>query len=62
MVKKAICGGFALDDTLDVKDGVLGVVGLTDKSIIIGSSTAGSTKKFAITVTDDGTIAATEVE
>lgn len=62
MSKKIDCGGFALDDTLDVKDGVLGVVGLTDKSIILASSTASSTKKFAITVTDDGTITATEVE
>lgn len=62
MAKKIDCGGFALDDTLDIKDGVLGVVGLTDKSIILASSTASSTKKFAITVTDDGTITATEVE
>lgn len=62
MAKKIDCGGFALDNTLDIKDGVLGVVGLTDKSIILASSTASSTKKFAITVLDDGTVKATEVE
>ena len=33
----------------------------TDKEMILSSSTAGSTKKFKITVTDDGTLTATEV-
>ena len=32
------------------------------KELIIGSSTASSTKKFKITVIDDGTIAAAEIE
>lgn len=31
-----------------------------DKQLVLASSTPGSTKKFAITVTDDGTITATE--
>lgn len=33
----------------------------TEKRLILASSTPGSTKKFAISVTDDGTITATEV-
>ena len=32
-----------------------------DKAIILTSSTAGSTKKFKITVDDGGTLSATEV-
>ena len=32
------------------------------KSIILSSSTASSTKKFKITVIDDGTVTATEVQ
>ena len=32
-----------------------------DKAIILKSSTAGSTKKFKITVDDSGTLTATEV-
>ena len=32
-----------------------------DKAIILTSSTAGSTKKFKITVDDTGTLSATEV-
>ena len=32
-----------------------------DKEIILASSTAGSTKKFKITVDDAGTLTATEV-
>ncbi len=32
------------------------------KEIILASSTTDSTKKFAITVTDDGVIKATEIE
>lgn len=39
----------------------IGTVEGTDKEMILGSSTAGSTKKFKITVTDDGTLTATEV-
>lgn len=39
----------------------IGTVAGTDKEMILGSSTAGSTKKFKITVTDDGTLTATEV-
>mgnify|MGYP004435952819 FL=1 len=34
---------------------------VTPKKIILASSTAESTKKFEITVTDDGTVTATEV-
>lgn len=39
----------------------IGTVEGTDKEMILSSSTAGSTKKFKITVTDDGTLHATEV-
>ena len=39
----------------------IGTVEGTDKEMILSSSTAGSTKKFKITVTDDGTLTATEV-
>ena len=39
----------------------IGTVAGTDKEMILRSSTAGSTKKFKITVTDDGTLHATEV-
>lgn len=34
---------------------------VTPKKIILASSTAESTKKFEITVTDEGTVTATEV-
>lgn len=39
----------------------IGTVEGTDTEMILNSSTAGSTKKFKITVTDDGTLTATEV-
>lgn len=39
----------------------IGTVAGTDKEMILRSSTAGSTKKFKITVTDDGTLHATEI-
>lgn len=39
----------------------IGTVEGTDKEMILSSSTTGSTKKFKITVTDDGTLTATEV-
>ena len=39
----------------------IGTVEGTNKEMILSSSTAGSTKKFKITVTDDGTLTATEV-
>ena len=39
----------------------IGTVEGTDKEMILSSSTAGSAKKFKITVTDDGTLHATEV-
>lgn len=39
----------------------IGTVAGTDKGMILRSSTIGSTKKFKITVTDDGTLTATEV-
>lgn len=39
----------------------IGTVAGTDKEMILVSSTAGSTRKFKITVTDDGTLTATEV-
>lgn len=58
---KIPCGGFEVDSTLAFKDNTLGVVGLTDKELILASSTKDSTKKFKITVTDDGTITATEI-
>ena len=58
---KIPCGGFEVDSTLTFKNDVLGVVGLTDKELILASSTANSTKKFKITVTDDGEITATEI-
>ena len=58
---KIPCGGFEVDSTLAFKDNALGVVGLTDKEIILASSTPSSTKKFKITVTDDGKITATEI-
>ena len=56
------CGASAVDSTLTFKDNTLGVVGLTDKAIILASSTPSSTKKFKITVTDDGKITATEIQ
>lgn len=59
---KIPCGGFEVDSTLAFKDNTLGVVGLTDKAIILTSSTPSSTKKFKITVTDDGKITATEIQ
>ena len=58
---KIPCGGFEVDSTLAFKDNTLSVVGLTDKAIILESSTPSSTKKFKITVTDDGKITATEI-
>ena len=58
---KIPCGGFEVDSTLAFKDNTLGVVGLTDKELILASSTKDSTKKFKSTVTDDGTITATEI-
>ena len=58
---KIPCGGFEVDSTLVFKDNTLGVVGLTDKELILASSTKDSTKKFKITVTDDGTVTATEI-
>lgn len=39
----------------------IGTVEGTDKEMILSSSTDGSTKRFKITVTDDGTLQATEV-
>ena len=39
----------------------IGTVEGTDKEMILSSSTVGSAKKFKITVTDDGTLTATEV-
>lgn len=39
----------------------IGTVAGTDKEMILGSSTAGSAKKFKITVTDDGALTATEI-
>lgn len=59
---KIPCGGFEVDSTLAFKNDTLGVVGLTNKALILASSTADSTKKFEITVTDDGTITATEIQ
>lgn len=59
---KIPCGGFEVDSTLAFKDNTLGVVGLTDKELILASSTKDSIKKFKITVTDDGTITATEIQ
>ena len=56
------CGGLEVDSALTFKDNTLGVVGLTDKEIILASSTPSSTKKFKITVTDDGKITATEIQ
>ena len=48
------------DQTLQARTNI-GTVEGTDKEMILSSSTAGSTKKFKITVTDDGTLTATEV-
>lgn len=59
---KIPCGGFEVDSTLAFKDNTLGVVGLTDKELILASSTPSSAKKFKITVTDDGKITATEIQ
>lgn len=44
-----------------MNDGAQTVVGNGDKEIILTSSTAGSTKKFKITVDDTGILSATEV-
>ena len=43
-----------------VLDGVTAQI--SEKELILASSTASSTKKFKITVIDDGTIAAAEIE
>lgn len=51
---KAAIGG-ASSDIADLKAKV------TDKALILSSSTEGSTKKFSITVDDDGELTATEV-
>lgn len=59
---KIPCGGFEVDSTLAFNNNTLGVVGLTDKELILASSTKDSTKKFKITVTDDGTVTATEIQ
>lgn len=59
---KIPCGGFEVDSTLTFTDKTLGVTGLTDKELILASSTASSTKKFKITVIDDGQITATEIQ
>lgn len=59
---KIPCGGFEVDSTLTFTDKTLSVTGLTDKELILASSTASSTKKFKITVTDDGQITATEIQ
>lgn len=59
---KIPCGGFEVDSTLTLTDKTLSVTGLTDKELILASSTASSTKKFKITVTDDGQITATEIQ
>lgn len=48
------------DQKLQVRTNI-GTVEGTDKEMILSSSTAGSAKKFKITVTDDGTLTATEV-
>ena len=58
---KIPCGGFEVDSTLAFKNNTLGVVGLTDKEIILASSALSSTKMFKITVTDDGKITDTEI-
>lgn len=59
---KIPCGGFEVDSTLTFTDKTLSVTGLTDKELILASSTPSSTKKFEITVTDDGKITATEIQ
>lgn len=48
------------DQKLQVRTNI-GTVEGTDKGVILSSSTAGSTKKFKITVDDAGTLTATEV-
>lgn len=59
---KIPCGGFEVDSTLTFTDKTLSVTGLTDKELILASSTPSSTKKFKITVTDGGQITATEIQ
>ena len=48
-------------DTLETSVDTLEEKFPTPKEIVLASSTAESTKKFKITVVDDGTIAATEI-
>ena len=47
--------------TLDSIDADLTAVNPDSKTLVLDSSTAESTKKFAITVDDDGLITATEI-
>lgn len=52
----------ASDDIVDLKADVTDIKAkVTDTALILSSSTEGSTKKFSITVDDDGELTATEV-
>jgi hypothetical protein len=51
-------------DALDIAEDVMGAVTdlhPSEKELVLASSTADSTKKFKITVVDNGTISATEI-
>lgn len=51
----------SVDAELTAVDAALSTVYPDSKTLVLDSSTAESTKKFAITVNDDGLITATEI-
>lgn len=48
-------------ETLDQLDAAMTALQPNEKTLVLASSTESSTKKFAITVDDDGLITATEI-
>lgn len=53
--------GKALKTLIDATDGELSTLNPDAKTLVLASSTASSTKQFAITVDDDGELTATEI-
>ena len=51
----------SLGATVDQLDAALTALQPNEKELVLASSTASSTKKFKITVIDNGTISATEI-
>lgn len=54
-------GEQSLGSTVDQLDAALTALNPNEKELVLASSTASSTKKFKITVIDNGTISATEI-